>query len=159
MKKVFVVILELLIIITLLSVISSKYLSYFKMKPFIVIKTIEYEYYDGKVVEYLSILHKVVEYDRDSMKKWDVLSIFKEHDNGQNDFTIIYDTDVCTNVSEEIYRDHMFSYTLPCYGLDTIKIKFESNEEMTLREALASKKVTIDALQKKRLLIDRTPIN
>ena len=102
-KKGIVITLEILVILVLVSLISSKYLSYFEKKPIIILKTTTYEYYDGTVTEYLSLLHKVVKYDRNSMKRWEVISLFKEHDNGKNDFTIVYDDETCRNVGEEIY--------------------------------------------------------
>ena len=93
------------------------------------------------------------------MKKFDVVLFFKKHNTGQENFKIIYDDTKCNNVGEEIYRDDIYIYTLPCYNSKDIKIKFENNIEMNLKEALDNKKVTIDALKKKRLLIDKTPIN
>lgn len=158
MKKKLIVAIEILIIISLLSLISSKFLSFYKMKPFITFKTNTYTYYDGEVIEYISLFHKVTHYDRESMQLWTLTSIFKKHDNGQNNFEIIYESEICSDIGKEFYRSESYVYSLPCYGEDTVIIKFEDGETMSLKEAANSGKVTILALRKKGLLMDRQPI-
>lgn len=55
-------------------------------------------------------------------------------------------TSTCTGERELIYTDNTYNYYLPCYKSTTIYLVYNNNYEVTLKEALDTKLVTIDEL-------------
>lgn len=63
------------------------------------------------------------------------------------DFRIEDRTEVCAQALEEIYRDDITTCYLPCIKSATIFLVYEDGSEITLRDALNKKKVTIEELR------------
>lgn len=69
------------------------------------------------------------------------------------DFEIIDTTEVCAEALEGIYSDNVYDYFLPCIKSQNITIKFNNGTEVSLKEAINSKMVTIKGLQEKGLVV------
>lgn len=69
------------------------------------------------------------------------------------DFEIIDTTEICAETLEGIYSDSVYEYFLPCIKSQNITIKFSDETSLSLKEALKTKRVTINELEEKGLKI------
>lgn len=69
------------------------------------------------------------------------------------DFEIIDTTEICAEALEGIYSDNVYEYFLPCIKSQNITIKFSDETSLSLKEALKTKRVTINELEEKGLKI------
>lgn len=66
---------------------------------------------------------------------------------GNLDFRIDDRTEMCAEVLEEIYHDSEYRYYLSCMKSSTIYLVYEDGTEITLKDAIDTKKVTIAELE------------
>lgn len=91
--------------------------------------------------------HKVVIKPAGSNFTCDTLSLSKK------DFIISDETGVCAQKLEEIARDDMFIYYLSCVKSSTIFLEYGDGTKISVKDALAKKKVTIRQLIDKGLVV------
>lgn len=78
--------------------------------------------------------------------------------NSNLNFTVDDRTEICAEALEEIYRDDIFIYYLPCIQSNTIYLVYDDGIEITLRDALDEKVVTIEELEQANLKISKEPL-
>ena len=146
MKKVLLIIVIILGLWLLL--FTTDYILYKNdHKPFIVLKTDKKEYQDGYVITYTGLGYKVIEYNRETIKKFIFLPIFKQV---KNEFKIIDETgEVCNKGTEYFYEDDNFKYYFFCKR--NVFIEFDDGLKVSIDKALASQMITIDQLKEKNL--------
>lgn len=73
--------------------------------------------------------------------------------NMKEEFIIVDETENCAEALEEIARDDLFIYYLPCVQSETIFIKYKNGNKITIKKALETKEITI--LELKKLMEDK----
>lgn len=105
---------------------------------------------DSKV--YHAVFYTVWKCDVKEKPKDYVLKFFNKEFNCEdadvmglkdNEYIIVDETKDCEVGAEEIARDDKFTYNLPCKQSETIFLKYGDGTKITLKEALATDKITI----------------
>jgi hypothetical protein len=71
----------------------------------------------------------------------------------KNDFIIEDETDKCANGLQEITRDDIYIYSLKCMRDTTVFLRYGNGDKISVKDALADKKVTVKKLMDKGLTV------
>lgn len=116
-------------------------------KPLLILKTDKKEFQDGYVATYTGLGYKVVEYNRESIKQFTFIPIFKQV---KSQFKIVDETgELCNKGKEYFYEDDYFKYYFFCKR--NVFIEFDDGLKLSVNKALASQMVTIEELKEKDL--------
>ena len=87
-----------------------------------------------------------------------ILAILLKNKNNlleKNNIEIIDATYACANNPEKFYEDDNYIYYFPCRQSDSVFVKFPNGNKLLVTRALDENKVTIDALLKAGLKVNK----
>ena len=117
---------------------------------------------NGNAVMYRAFLYNVWKCDvKNNPKEYVIKPFYKSYEckaiGDANSYTIVDESDKCDSALDEIARDDMYIYYFSCKKSDKVYLIFGDGTKVKIKEAVKSKKVTIDELYlklKKEIFIE-----